>query len=191
MNICVYGASSNKIDSAHIAAGERLGEYMAERGHTLIFGGGANGMMGAAARGMDRKGGKIIGVAPTFFNVDGILFERCTELIGTETMRERKQKMEDLSDAFIMTAGGIGTFEEFFEILTLKQLSRHKKAIVILNTEGYFNSLIEMMENAVKGQFMSKESLSLYKVAKTAEDAVAYIEKYVADDGDITRYKNI
>ena len=124
MKICVYGASSNSIDKKYIEAGERLGSLMAARGHTLVFGGGANGLMGAVARGEAEVRGEIIGVAPTFFNVDGILFPDCTDFVYTETMRERKQKMEELSDAFVMTPGGIGTIEEFFEILTLSHLTK-------------------------------------------------------------------
>lgn len=114
MNICVYGAASDEIDKIYTAEAEKLGEKMAKCGHSLVFGGGAGGMMGAAARGIHKNGGNIIGVVPTFFNVDGILFEHCNEMIRTETMRERKQIMEDRADAFIMTPGGIGTFEEFF-----------------------------------------------------------------------------
>ena len=117
MNICVYGASSNQIDKDFIKAGELLGEEIAKRGHTLIFGAGANGLMGAAARGAASQNGKIIGIAPKFFNADGVLYEKCTELIMTGTMRERKQTMEDMSEAFVMVPGGIGTLEEFFEIL--------------------------------------------------------------------------
>ena len=191
MNICVYGASSNKIDPAFTAAGEALGRALAQGGHTLVFGGGNGGMMGAAARGAKQNGGRIIGVAPTFFNVDGVLFPDCTELIGTETMRERKAKMEELSDAFVMTAGGIGTFEEFFEILTLKQLGRHKKAVVVLNTNGYFDSLFSLMENAVKGEFMTRENLSLFAVFSEPSDVVKYLENYEETDGDVHRYKNI
>ena len=101
-----------------------------------MYGAGANGLMGAVARGVCEENGTIIGVTPSFFNVDGILFENVSELITTETMRERKQIMEDKADAFIVTPGGIGTLEEFFEILTLKQLGRHGKAIVIFNQNG-------------------------------------------------------
>ena len=90
---------------------------MADRGHNLVYGAGGQGLMGAVARGVHEKNGNIVGVVPSFFNVDGVLFGDCNELIFTETMRERKQIMEDRSDAFIMTPGGIGTFEEFFEIL--------------------------------------------------------------------------
>ena len=102
-------------------------------------------MMGAVARGMTEVGGEILGVAPGFFNVDGILYEKCTEFIYTETMRQRKQIMEDRADAFVMTAGGIGTFEEFFEILTLKQLGRHNKPIAILNTNGYYDAMEQIL----------------------------------------------
>ena len=163
MNLCVYGASSDKIDKVYIKTVEKMGLEMAKRGHGLVFGGGAEGLMGAAARGMSAGGGKIIGVAPSFFEVDGVLYDRCTEFIYTETMRERKQTMEDKSDAFIMTPGGIGTFEEFFEILTLKQLCRHQKAIAVLNINGYFDDIAQLMDTAEKGGFLKNETLKLYK----------------------------
>lgn len=115
MNVCVYGASSNDIDRSYIEETEYLGREIAKRGHTLVYGAGANGLMGAVARGVYEENGTIIGVTPSFFNVDGILFENVSELITTETMRERKQIMEDKADAFIITPGGIGTLEEFFE----------------------------------------------------------------------------
>lgn len=190
MNICVYGASSNKIDEKYIAAGERLGELLAENGHTLVFGGGAGGLMGAVARGADRKGGKIIGVAPSFFNVDGILYERCTEFFYTETMRERKAKMEELSDAFIMTPGGIGTFEEFFEILTLKQLGRHQKPIAVLNTGGYFDNLTAQLKTAVEEDFMTERCLSLFSVNETPEETLSALGETTAA-GRVSDHKNI
>ena len=132
MNICVYGASSNLIADIYISACEDLGRKIAKDGHTLIFGCGAAGFMGASARGAKEAGGEIIGITPEFFNVDGMLYEDCDQVIRTETMRERKRILEEKSDAFIVAPGGIGTFDEFFEILTLKQLSRHTKAIVII-----------------------------------------------------------
>ena len=164
MNICVYGASSNDISNAYIKAGEQLGELMAQRGHTLVFGGGANGMMGAVARGAYAFGGRIIGVAPEFFNVDGELFDGCHEMIGTATMRERKRVMEELADAFVVTPGGIGTFDEFFEILTLKNLGLHNKPVVLLNTLGYFDSMISMLENAAAEGFASGRIMTMFEV---------------------------
>ena len=177
MRICVYGASSNAIDPAHLAAGEQLGRLMAQRGHGLVFGGGADGMMGALARGMHECGGEIIGVAPSFFNVDGILYKHCTELIYTETMRERKKIMEDTADAFVMTAGGIGTFEEFFEILTLRQLGQHKKPIAVLNTLGYYDAMEQMLRGAVEGRFMKKACLDLFGFFDNAEVLLSYLEQ--------------
>lgn len=133
MKICVFGASSAHIDDVYIKTVEELGEKMARRGHSLVFGAGGSGLMGAAARGVKRGGGHVHGVVPSFFKERGIekLFEDCDELTITETMRERKAIMEDLADAFIITPGGVGTFEELFEVVTLKQLNRHDKAIAL------------------------------------------------------------
>ena len=191
MNICVYGASSADIDKSFTDAAERLGALIAQRGHGLVFGGGASGMMGGTARGAYREGGKIIGVVPNFFNVDGILFDKCSEMIRTETMRERKQIMEDRSDAFIMTPGGIGTFEEFFEILTLKQLGRHEKAIVVFDINGYYNSMNSMLDEAVKRGFMTSKCKNLFYTAKNEIDAVDYIENYKAEKFNILELKEI
>lgn len=192
MNICVYGASSPDIDPIFFEETEKLGRMMAGKGHGLVFGGGAQGLMGAAARGVHEMGGQIIGVAPTFFrNVDGILYEHCTEFVYTETMRERKQIMEDRSDAFVVTPGGIGTFEEFFEILTLKQLGRHQKPIVIFNVMGYFDSMKAMMENAIQKAFMKPVCRELYVFLDTPEDILEYLEQYKAAKAEAKYYKNI
>ncbi len=191
MRVCVYGASSDEIRDIYIKEGEALGEEMAKRGIELVFGAGAAGMMGAVARGITKGDGHMLGVVPMFFNVDGILYDKCDELIRTETMRDRKQVMEDNADAFIMTAGGIGTFEEFFEILTLKQLGRHNKAIVVLNTDGYFNKLQEMMEYSIKEEFIFDSVLDLYYIANSIEDALNYIEGYIPPEIEPSVYKKV
>ncbi len=191
MNICVYGASSKTIANGYIAAGEALGKIMAERGHALVFGGGASGLMGAVARGVKSRNGRVTGVAPSFFNVDGILYEYCDEFIYTETMRERKQIMEDLADAFLMTPGGIGTFEEFFEILTLRQLGKHQKPIAVLNTNGYFSSLVKMIDDAIDGSFMTEKNRELFGVFDTPEDAVQYLERYKGETASLNEYKTV
>ena len=176
MNICVYGAASDSIGAIYKNAGEQLGEEMARRGHSLIFGGGAAGMMGATARGMSRGGGHITGIAPSFFDVDGVLFPECDEYIFTETMRERKKQLEDLSDGFIITPGGVGTFDEFFEILTLRQLNRHQKPMAILNTEGYYEYMLAMMQNAVDQHFMTPLNFDLFYVSDRVGDVLDYLE---------------
>ena len=176
MNVCLYGASSNEIDAKYITATEALGEALAKVGHGLVYGAGGCGLMGAAARGMTRFGGHIVGVAPEFLNVDGILYEHCDELVLTETMRQRKQIMEERSDAFIVTPGGIGTYEEFFEIYTLKQLGRHQKPIVMFNVDGFFDRLYEILQGLVKDGFMRETCLSLLSFATTPEELLEQLQ---------------
>ena len=191
MNICLYGASSTELDKSFITATEQLGEKMGLKGHNLVYGGGANGLMGAAARGVRKGGGKVIGVAPSFFQVDGVLFEDCAEFIYTETMRERKQIMEHRAEAFVMVPGGIGTFDEFFEIITLKQLGRHNKPVAIFNINGYYDSLVAMLENAVKYKFMTDSSRDLAPVFEDAESLIKYLEEYKAEDYDFSVFKKV
>lgn len=191
MNICVYGSSSDEINKEYITTVEHFGEEMAKRGHTLVYGGGAQGLMGAAARGVTRGGGKIVGVSPTFFKVDGVLYDKCTEMVFTETMRERKQIMEDRSDAFVMTPGGIGTYEEFFEVLTLKQLNRHQKAIAILNIRGYYDNMAELMERTARENFMKPETMELYKFFTDPKEILDYFESYKPHEVNIKDMKYI
>ena len=191
MKICVYGAASSLIDKVFTDAGEELGRRMVERGHSLVFGGGRSGMMGAPARGVFEKGGHILGIAPEFFeeNNPEISFENCTEFIKTSTMRERKRLLDEMSEAFIVAPGGIGTFDEFFEILTLKQLGRHNKAIVIFNINGYFDDMLKMMSHAIDKKFITNDCVELYKVVTTADEALDYIESYDPTDVDLSKVK--
>ncbi len=178
MKICVYGAASPTIDPEYIRKVEMLGREMVKRGHSLVFGGGANGLMGAAARGVRDGGGHILGVIPTFFADEQIeaICDFCDELIQPETMRERKRIMEDNADAFIVVPGGIGTFEEFFEILTSKQLCRHNKPIVLYNIKDYYKELSVMMAQAVEKGFVRENCLELYMVTHDIDEIFAYLE---------------
>lgn len=191
MNICLYGASSNSISREYIEKTAEFGKMLAERGHNLVYGAGAGGLMGAAANGVIAGGGKVIGVSPKFFRADGVLFDGCDEMIYTDTMRERKQIMEQRSDAFVAVPGGIGTFDEFFEILTLKQLSRHTKPIAVYNIGGYFDPLKMLLENAVSGGFMTENSLELCKFCDSADEVLDCLEKYRYEGRDISDYKEI
>ena len=119
------------------------------------------------------------------------MFEDCTDFIYTETMRERKQIMEDNSDCFIVTPGGIGKFEEFFEIVTLKQLRRHEKAIVIYNINGYYDEMDIMMEKAIKDGFMKEACRSLYKYFDDGDEMLDYLESYVPVKAKPKEYKNV
>lgn len=191
MKICVFGASSAYIDESYIKAVEELGEKMAKRGHSLVFGAGASGLMGAAARGVKRGGGYLHGVVPSFFKERGIesLYDKCDETTYTDTMRERKAIMEDDADAFVVTPGGVGTFEELFEIVTLKQLNRHDKAIVFLNTNGYYDELFAFMETVKNEKFITESCLKLYEVCSTPDEVLSYLESYVPMSIPFTRTK--
>lgn len=191
MKICIYGASSNAIDSSFINAGEFLGKSLAESKHTVVFGGGAAGLMGAVARGAHSVNGEIIGVCPSFFNVDGALFEHCSKMIYTETMRERKQLLDEMSDAFIITPGGIGTFDEFFEIYTLRQLGTHKKPITIYNTNGYYDPLINMLNHAIDKNFMPDTNMDLLFVSDDPQKIIEHIENYNPSDYNASQFKFI
>lgn len=177
MKICLYGASSSSLDNIYYLAAEELGKALAKRGHTLVFGGGATGLMGAAVSGVASQGGCSIGIAPRFFDSPGVLYENCSEFIFTDTMRERKQLMEDMSDGFIMSPGGIGTFEEFFEIATLKQLGRHTKPIAVFNVNNYYDQLNLMIEKGIKENFIECDASDIYQIFSDAEQLLDYIEQ--------------
>ncbi|MBE7088327.1 MAG: TIGR00730 family Rossman fold protein [Clostridiales bacterium] len=191
MKICVFGAASAHINEKFIKAVEELGESLAKRGHSLVFGAGATGMMGAAARGVKRGGGYIHGVIPKFFNEFGIEIEypHCDKVTYTETMSERKRIMEDDCDAFIITPGGVGTFEEFYEVLTLKQLGRHNKAIAIFNLDNYFDDLESFMQTAVQKKFITKSTTELYEYFNTVAEVLDYIENYSPNGNDWKKFK--
>ncbi|MDE5729102.1 MAG: TIGR00730 family Rossman fold protein [Clostridia bacterium] len=180
MKICVFGAASAHIDDIYIKTVEKLGEEMAKRGHSLVFGAGATGLMGAAARGVKKGGGFIHGVIPHFFREEGVelIYEDCDKITYTDNMAERKKTMEDDADAFIITPGGVGTFEEFFEVLTLKQLGRHDKPIAILNIENYYDDLEKFMNTVTARKFITFKCWEMYSYFNTVEETLNYLENY-------------
>lgn len=184
MKICVFGAASAHISKVYIDKVEGLCERLAKRGHSLVFGAGATGLMGAAARGFKKSGGFIHGVIPEFFRDENVevIYEECDKLTYTETMSERKRIMEDTCDAFIIAPGGIGTFEEFFEVLTLKQLGRHKKAIAIYNIEKYYDELEEFMKTVYRRKFINFKCYEMYSYFDDEEKLIGYLEGYSPDD---------
>lgn len=190
MRICIFGASGRELDARYYTEAEATGRLIGENGDSIVFGGGAEGLMGACVRGVSAAGGDIVGIAPRFFDEPGILYDKCSRMIFTETMRERKQRMQEESDACIVLPGGIGTLEEFFEILTLKQLGRDDRAIVLLNTLGAFDAMLRMLEELAERRFMSKNCLELYFVAGTPEQAMEYLAGYVPQKGSIRRLED-
>ena len=188
MRVCVFGASSKDIAQVYFDGAFALGELLARRGHEIVFGGGASGLMGAAARGARSAGGRLIGVAPRFFDQPGVLFD-CDEMVFTETMGERKKAMEDMAEAFVTLPGGIGTFEEFFEALTLKQLGRHAKAMALLNTNGYYSELEAMLRRAVREEFLTPDGKALYETFDEPAALADYIESYRGELKEVWKEK--
>ena len=180
MRICVFGAASDSIDHIYLQAVEEFVFRLGQEGYGLVFGGGATGLMGAAARGMRDAGGEIIGVTPTFFKDRDVelLYKGCSAMIWTETMRDRKAIMEEKSDAFVVVPGGIGTFEELFEILTLKQLGQHEKPIIFYNVADYFKAYDMLMENGINQGFISPDCRDLYFISDSTEEILDYLKNY-------------
>lgn len=196
MDICVFGASSSIIDDSFKTQIKVLGRKIAERGYGLIYGAGASGLMGAVAEGAYETGGKIIGVVPDFFKdedmgVDGKIFKHCTELLITPTMRERKAVMENRADAFVVVPGGIGTFEEFFEVFTLKQLERHNKPIAVLNINGYYDPMFKMLDNAFEHHFVREGCKKLIKDFTDIDEMLDYIKNYKPENINVFEMKDI
>lgn len=145
-SVCVYCGASPGNRLEYVAAARELGVLLAKRGTTLVYGGGGVGVMGEIARAVVESGGDAIGVIPEHLNGPERAFHHPrVELRVTRTMHERKALMADLADGFIALPGGIGTFDELFEILTWRHLGLHGKPIGVLNVAGYFDPLIEMM----------------------------------------------
>ncbi|MBO5327688.1 MAG: TIGR00730 family Rossman fold protein [Clostridia bacterium] len=191
MKFCVFGAASAHVDEVYIKAVEELGEKMAKRGHSLVFGAGSTGLMGAAARGVKRAGGYVHGVIPHFFKEHGVevIFDDCDKLTFTEDMAQRKNTMENECDAFIIVPGGVGTFEEFFQVLTLKQLGRHKKAIAIYDINGFFIELEKFLQEVAEKKFVTYETTKLYKFFNSADELLTYLEGYKFDDENWKKFK--
>ena len=179
MMICMYGAASDRINQKYIDIVEELGKKIVERNHELIYGGGGTGLMGAVARGVYNNGGKVTGVVPHFMHDFEPIYEYTSLTIKTETMGDRKQIMEDNADAFIICPGGIGTLDEFFQILTLKELKRQIKPIVLLNIDGFFDPVVELINNYIEKGFVRELVSGLYGVANSPEEAIQYLEEHL------------
>ena len=171
-NVCVYSASSTKIAPVYFAVAEELGHLLASKGINLINGAGSIGLMAATSNAALASGGTVTGVIPQFMVEQGWHHTGLTQLISTETMHERKRLMADMSDGVIALPGGCGTLEELLEIITWKQLGLYLKPIVVLNVDGYFNPLLEMLQKAIDENFMRPEHGNIWVVAHTPEEAV-------------------
>lgn len=175
MEICIFAASSDKVDPRYGEAVKSFGELAAEAGHGIVYGGGRGGLMGKCAKACFNKGGRVTGIAPGFFDIPGVLMKSCGEFILTDTMAERKELMVSKSDAFVLLPGGIGSLDEFFEVLTLKQLGKIDKPIVILNTSGYYDKMLEFLKQMAEEKFLGSDCMGIFKVCSEPEEIIPEI----------------
>ena len=184
-NICVFASSSNFLEEIFYTDARDLGLLIGNNGYGIVYGGSKLGMMYACASAVKEAGGQIIGIMPErLANMGCANPEDCDEFILTSGMRERKAKLDELSDAVIAIAGGYGTLEEISELIVQKQLGYNNKPIVILNTDGFYDKLIEFFETLIQRNFANKMSRKLYYIAKTPSDAIEYINKYQPEEID-------
>ena len=171
-SIAVYCSSSNKVRSSYMEAAEQLGALFAQAGIRLIYGDGGIGLMAAAAKGALDAGGEVLGVIPQFMVDQGWNNPRSTRTIITQTMHERKATICEEADAMVALPGGIGTFEELLECLTWKQLGLHSCPVVILNTDGYFDRLLDCLDYMVEEQMMRPIHREMFAVVSTPEEVL-------------------
>ncbi len=176
-SIGVYCSSSNRVGAVYFAEAEALGQLLGARNDTLVYGGGNVGLMGALARSVHAHGGRVVGVIPEALKArEGVAYDVADELITTQTMQERKALMFSRAEAFIVLPGGFGTLEEFFEVLTLRQLGYHQCPIALVNTNGFYDPLLALFKHLYAEQFAFPGAQAAYHVAPTPAAALAYID---------------
>lgn len=190
-SVCVYSASSTKIDPVYFDAAHELGTLLGRQRIRLVNGAGNMGLMSAVADAVLAAGGEVTGVIPRFMVEQGWHHTGLTELREVESMHERKKMMADLSDAVIALPGGCGTLEELLEVITWKQLGLYLNPVVILNTKGYFDSLLDMLHRAVDENFMRQQHGAIWHVARTPQEAVELIHTTPLWDASIRKFAAI
>ena len=187
-SVCVYSASSTKIAPVYFEAAEKLGRLLAKQHIRLINGAGSIGLMRSVADAVLKNGGEVTGVIPHFMVEQNWHHTGLTELIEVTSMHERKQKMAALSDAVIALPGGCGTLEELLEVITWKQLGLYLNPIVILNVKGYYAPLLEMFNRAAEELFMGARHMDIWRVARTAQEALELVRTTPLWDVSIRKF---
>ena len=180
--ICVFCGSSEGNDSEIYQAALSLGKAFVENNITLVYGAAKIGIMGAVAKSVLEGNGTVVGIIPGFLKKKEVVHLGLTELITTKNMHERKMKMQELSDGFIALPGGFGTLEELFEIITWLQLGLHSKPIGLLNTNGFYDDLIKLIENMVKKKFVSSENYQLLLVDTQIDSLLEKMRRFKQPD---------
>ena len=181
-NVCVFASSCNFLDSIYFEDAKELGRLLAKAKMDMVYGGSCLGLMWACAKEVKGNGQKLIGIMPEKLREMDVYSDYCDEFFVTPCMRSRKAKMDEMSDAVIALPGGFGTLEELSEMIVQKQLGYNKKAIVILNTNGFYNNLLEFFEDIINQKFANKKAENLYFIANTPLEAAEYIKNYKEED---------
>ena len=177
-NVCVFASSCNFLEESYFEEARNLGRLLAEAKFDMVYGGSCLGLMWACAKETKDKGQKLIGIMPEKLKDLDVFSNYCDEFYVTKCMRTRKAKMDEMSDAVIALPGGFGTLEELSEMIVQKQLGYNQKAIVILNTNGFYNNLLKFFDDIIEQKFANKKAANLYYVANTAKEAVDYLKNY-------------
>lgn len=175
-SVCVYCASSSKLDQKYYDAAKLLGRELAKNEVKLVYGGGNRGLMGVLADEVLKHGGHVTGVIPQFMHEEGWSHDSLSELSLVGTMHERKFKMSASVDAAIALPGGCGTLEELLEVITWKQLGLFTRPIIIVNTDGYYDPLLQLFNNAIAENFMGDQHLQMWTVVALPEEVLPAIE---------------
>lgn len=189
--IVVYGASSPSLDPVFQDAAYELGKLLALNGKEAVTGAGSTGLMAAVENGVLNAGGKVIGIIPQFMVDAGWLHQGLSEVIVTPDMHERKKRMAEMANAAIALPGGTGTFEELFEIITWKMLGLYSKPVIILNTDHYYDSLLDMLDNAIRHKFMNPMHKSLWSVALTPQQAIELLDSIPDWNGNTDKIESL
>jgi uncharacterized protein (TIGR00730 family) len=176
LRVCVYYASSKQCDTSYLDAAERLGRHLARHQATLVYGGGGAGAMARLAEGALTAGGTAIGIIPRFMVELEWGHKQLTEMRIVEDMRERKHRMLEGADAVVALAGGCGTLEELFETITLKRLGRYLGPIILVNTRGFYDHVVEALEHCIAEHFMDVRHRDMWRVVNEPEDVLKAIQ---------------
>ena len=181
--ICVFSGSSDDIPGVYIDAAVDLGQTLASRGVRIVYGAGCTGLMGAVADSALAAGGEVVGVIPEMFNTPRLVHKNLTALEIVGTMHQRKARMAALSDGFIALPGGFGTLDELFEIITWAQIGLHQKPIGLLNTQGYYDPLLSLVEHARQNGFIYSEHRQLFTYADHPRALLETMSNHKTPDG--------
>jgi hypothetical protein len=186
-NVCVFASSCNYLEKFYYKDAAMLGELLAKSGYDMVYGGSSLGLMWACAEQVKQYGGKILGVMPERLYNLGVSTDECVELTVTKGMRERKAKMDEMSDAVVALAGGFGTLEELSEMIVQKQLGYNQKPIILLNTNSFYDKLIDFFNVIIEQNFARSNANELYYIANSPQDVIDYLKNYVPQNLAISK----